>query len=72
MNKKVLVLVFKTQDGEKFRLTLENPKDGLDDVKIKEVMNRIISEKVFMYKAALVTAIADAKIVSTTTQDFIE
>lgn len=46
--KKVLVLVFKTNQNKAYKITLENTKEGLAGSEIKTAMNQIITDNVLL------------------------
>lgn len=47
MATKVLKLVFKNSKGKKSNLTLQNPKDNLDEATVKVAMESIVKSNVF-------------------------
>lgn len=47
MATKVLKLVFKNSKGKKSNLTLQSPKDNLDEATVKTAMENIVKSKVF-------------------------
>lgn len=47
MATKVLKLTFKNSKGKKSNLTIQNPKDGLDENTVKTAMQGIVDANVF-------------------------
>lgn len=70
MIKKKLDLVFLTENGKKFRLNLGDPKDDLDDDTIKSAMDNIIDLDVFNVKNQKLSAKSEAKITTTSVENF--
>lgn len=47
-----LILVFKTTSGEKVTLSIDGVKSDLNDIEVNNLMDEIISRKVFYTKKA--------------------
>lgn len=64
MEEKVLVMVFKTGAGKSFRITLDNPKEGITPEEVTAAMNLIISKDLFDVDGG-VTEASEANIITT-------
>lgn len=67
MGDSVLQMIFKTGSGKSFRLTLDDPKEGVSPLEIQTAMNLVISKGIFDVEGG-VTEISGANIVTTDTQ----
>ena len=67
--KKVLQLVFATQEGGNFRITVGNTLDDLELTDIKGAMDKIIASKVFKTNKGEVVSKATARYVTQEIQD---
>lgn len=69
-NSKRLLMTFKTDEDRKVSLTVENPKDNLTEVQIKNAMDTIIAKDVFRPNMEQLLEAVEAKIVVTDTQSY--
>lgn len=65
--KSVLEMVFKTGGGKTFRLTLDEPKEGITAAEIQTAMNQLIFINPFNIEGGL-TEIQEANIITTETE----
>jgi len=60
----VLEMVFKTGEGKNYRLTLNDPKEGLTGAEVRAAMDLIVSNDTFNIEGGLVDPVS-AAIIST-------
>jgi hypothetical protein len=65
----VLRLVFTTNGGSSFTITLSNPREDLTSEEVADVMDLLIEKNIFLTPSGEVNSIRDIKIVDTTTKD---
>lgn len=66
---KKLQLEFKNELGKSARLTVDSPKDDLDEATVKAAMESIVAKNAFTSKGGSFLVVAGAKVVSTTTNE---
>lgn len=70
MEKKTLQMVFATQGGSTMTVSVNDPKENLDEVEVNTAMEEIISLAVFTSASGDPIAKKSAQIVTQTTQEF--
>lgn len=66
---KKLELIFTNEDGKNVTYSLDNPKEPADVNEVKNAMQEIIDQDVFLTSGGSVTAIKGARIVDRTVTD---
>ena len=69
LNKK-LVMTFKSSDDKKVSITVDNPREDLEENEIKEAMDTIIEKDIFSPNGGSLVSIVCAKVVQTDTTDY--
>ena len=70
MAKKVLKLVFASSQNKNKTITLNNPKDGLDEATVKSAMDKIAAAKAFDLDGVVIyDTVVGAKYYTTETDD---
>ena len=67
---KRLVMVFKTDADNNVSISVDNPKDSLNESEIKSAMEIIIAKDVFAPKEEKLVALVEARIVVTNTNEY--
>ena len=67
---KRLVMVFKTDSDNNVSISVDNPKDNLQESAIKSAMELIIAKDVFAPKEEKLVALVEARIVVTNTNEY--
>ena len=67
---KRLVMVFKTDSDNNVSISVDNPKDNLQESAIKSAMEIIIAKNVFAPKEEKLVALVEARIVVTNTNEY--
>ena len=67
---KRLVMVFKTDNDNNVSISIDNPKDNLQESEIKSAMEIIIAKDVFAPKEEQLVALVEARIVVTNTNEY--
>ena len=67
---KRLVMVFKTDSDTNVSISVDNPKDNLQESAIKSAMELIIAKDVFAPKEEKLVALVEARIVVTNTNEY--
>ena len=67
---KRLVMVFKTDADTNVSISIDNPKDSLQESAIKSAMQIIIDKNVFAPKEEKLVALVEARIVVTNTNEY--
>ena len=67
---KRLVMVFKTDSDNNVSISIDNPKDNLQESEIKSAMEIIIAKDVFAPKEEKLVALVEARIVVTNTNEY--
>ena len=67
---KRLVMVFKTDADTNVSISIDNPKDNLQESAIKSAMELIIAKDVFAPKEEKLVALVEARIVVTNTNEY--
>ena len=70
MEENKLVMVFKNTLGNSFSITVEDPRDDLEEQDIVDVMNLIKTKNIFQPKGYDITECVSAKVVNSTTTDY--
>lgn len=65
MYRRRLELGFKDTDGKNFKLTLDEPREDLEDEEVKNAMDLIVSKDVFRNKNRALSQVDHAQIVIT-------
>ena len=69
LNKK-LVMTFKTTDDKKVSLTVDNPREDLNEEEVKTAMELIIEKNIFAPGGADLASLVSAKVVQTDTTNY--
>ena len=69
LNKK-LVMTFKTTDDKKISLTVDNPREDLNEEEVKTAMELIIEKNIFAPGGADLASLVSAKVVQTDTTNY--
>lgn len=64
METKVLELIFINASGKKVTLSLNDPREDLTEIEVKDVMESIVAKNVFNSTAGDLVAVSGARIVS--------
>ena len=67
---KRLVMVFKTDSDNNVSISVDNPKDSLQESAIKSAMQIVIDKNVFAPKEEKLVALVEARIVVTNTNEY--
>ena len=67
---KKLVMTFKSSDDKKVSITVDNPREDLEENEIKEAMDTIIEKDIFSPNGESLVSIVCAKVVQTDTTDY--
>ena len=67
---KNLVMTFKSSDDKKVSITVDNPREDLEENEIKEAMDTIIEKDIFSPNGGSLVSIVCAKVVQTDTTDY--
>ena len=65
-----LVMTFKSSDDKKVSISVDNPREDLEESEIKEAMNTIIEKDIFSPNGGSLVAAISAKVVQTDTTDY--
>lgn len=65
MIRKRLAMKFKTANGKAFTISLDGPKENIQEQEIKDAMDLIVSKKIFSINDADVVTTSEAKIITT-------
>ena len=69
LNKK-LVMTFKTTDDKKVSLTVDNPREDLNEEEVKTAMELIKEKNIFAPGGADLASLVSAKVVQTDTTNY--
>jgi hypothetical protein len=67
---KTLELQFGTEQGGVTRLTVDNPKEPIDNVAVKASMEQIVAAGIFYGTTGLITAVKGARLIDRNVTDF--
>ena len=70
MDEKKLVMTFKNTLGNSFSLTVEDPREDLEEQEIIDAMNLIKDKNIFQPKGYDIAACVSAKVVDSKTTDY--
>ena len=65
MIRKRLAMKFKTDNGKTLIISLDEPKEAIEEQEIKNAMDLIVQKNIFAVKGADIVATAKAKIITT-------
>ena len=65
MIRKRLAMKFKTDNGKTLIISLDEPKEAIEEQEIKNAMDLIVQKNIFAVKGADIVATAEAKIITT-------
>ena len=68
--KKKLMMTFKTDEDKNTSISIDDPRENLNETEIKNVMQLILEKDIFSIKGASIVDLVEAKIVQTDTQEF--
>ena len=67
--KKDLNLIFTTESGKEYRMTIPDDREGITDAEIKTAAAGIVADNIFQPDGFALTKLSGAKRVDTTTTD---
>lgn len=67
---KTLELLFVTDTGKSGRLSLDNPKEPIDPVLVKQAMEAIVSSQAFFTGNGNLTSVSGARVVERNVTDY--
>lgn len=67
---KILELLFVTQEGKMAKISIDNPKEPVDLLKVKEAMTQIISANVFTTKTGSFVSAKGARLVERNVSEY--
>ncbi len=70
MEQKKLLMTFKNSLGNSFTITLDDPKDDLEEIDILTCMNLIKDKNIFIPSGYEILSLVGAKIVDSTTIEY--
>ena len=70
MEEKKLVMVFKNTLGNSFSITVEDPKESLEEQEIIDAMNLIKTKNIFQPKGYDIAECVSAKVVDSTITEY--
>ena len=70
MDEKKLLMIFKNTLGNSFSITVDDPREDLEEREIITVMNLIKEKDLFLPKGYDITECVSAKIVDSTTTEY--
>ena len=70
MDEKKLVMTFKNTLGNSFSITVEDPRDDLEEQEIIDAMNLIKDKNIFQPKGYDIAACVSAKVVDSKTTEY--
>lgn len=70
MEDKKLVMVFKNTLGNSFSITVDDPKEDLEEQEIVDAMNLIKTKNIFQPKGYDIAECVSAKVVDSTTTEY--
>jgi len=65
-----LQLIFRTADGSRRTISIDDPKDGLADAEVQAAMDTIIARNVFQSSGGDLVGVVGARIVTTEISEF--
>ena len=68
--KKKLMMTFKTDEEKNVSISVDDPRENLNEGEIKNVMHLILEKDIFSIGGASIVDLVEAKIVQTDTQEF--
>lgn len=69
MNKSKLEMEFKDEEGKKFSLTLDEPREDITTEEIRTVMDDIVARSIFNAAGGDVVLPVGARVITTTTEE---
>ena len=70
MNERKLLMTFKNTLGNTFTLTVDDPREDLEEEEIIDVMNLIKEKDIFLPKGYNIVQCASAKVVDSNTTEY--
>lgn len=70
MNEKKLLMTFKNTLGNSFTLTVDDPREDLQEEDVIEAMNLIKDNNIFLPKGYDIASCVSAKVVDSTTTEY--
>ena len=68
--KNKLMMTFKTDEDKNISISIDDPKESLNETEVKNVMELILQKDIFSINGASIIDLVDAKIVQTGTTSF--
>ena len=68
--KKKLMMTFKTDEDKNISISIDDPRENLNESEIKNVMQLILEKDIFSINGASIVDLVEAKIVQTGTTEF--
>ena len=70
MDEKKLIMTFKNSLGNSFSITIDDPRDDLEEQDIVDAMNLIKTKNIFQPKGYDIAECISAKVVNSTTTEY--
>ena len=70
MDEKKLIMTFKNTLGNSFSITIDDPREDLEEQNIIDAMNLIKTKNIFQPKGYDIAECVSAKVVNSTTTDY--
>ena len=70
MDEKKLIMTFKNTLGNSFSITIDDPREDLEEQDIVDAMNLIKTKNIFQPKGYDIAECVSAKVVNSTTTDY--
>lgn len=67
---KKLLMTFKTNEGKKVSLSVDNPREDISEEEIKTAMTTIINSGIFAPNGSSLSEMVEAKVVETDTVEY--
>ena len=68
--KKKLMMTFKTDEDKNTSISIDDPRENLNETEVKSVMQLILEKDIFSINGASIVDLVEAKIVQTGTTEF--
>ena len=68
--KNKLMMTFKTDEDKSISISIDNPRENLNESEIKNIMQLILEKDIFSINGASIVELVEAKIVQTDTHEF--
>jgi len=68
--KKKLMMTFKTDEDKNISISVDDPRENLNQSEIKDVMQLILEKDIFSINGASLVELVEAKVIETGTTEF--